>query len=126
LSSFKVIIAGSRNFDNYNQLKTYCNHILKNKENIEIVCGLAKGADILGKKYAEENNYSVAEFPANWDKFGKSAGYIRNAEMVKYADAAIIFWNGKSSGSKHMIDLAKKEGIFVRTFIKRSIKPIDL
>lgn len=48
---------------------------------------------------------------ADWDIYGKSAGYIRNAEMAKYADACVVFWDGKSRGTKHMIDLAKKEGI---------------
>ena len=92
--AFKVIIAGTRSFNDYETLKKYCNHVLKNKTDIEIVCGMARGADLLGKRYGEEKGYKIAEFPADWDNFGKSAGYKRNEEMAKYADACIIFWDG--------------------------------
>ena len=105
---FKVIIAGGRDFDDYNTLKKYCNHILQGKSDIMIICGMAHGADLLGKKYGDEMGYKVSKFPADWS-LGKSAGYIRNKEMAEYADAAIVFWNDKSKGSKHMIDLAKKK-----------------
>ena len=58
--------------------------------------------------------YSVKEFPAQWNEFGKRAGYIRNEEMAKYADACVAFWDGESKGTKHMIDLANKHKIEVR------------
>lgn len=113
---FKVIIAGGRDFNDYNILKKYCDHILSNKTDIEIVCGMARGADLLGKRYAEEKKYKLAKFPADWDKFGKSAGYKRNEEMGLYADAAIIFWNGESKGTKHMIDLSKKNNLLLKVY----------
>jgi hypothetical protein len=114
----KVIIAGSRTFDNYLVLKKYCDKILSNvdKSDIEIVSGGARGADFFGEKYAQENSYGIKLFPANWDKYGKSAGYIRNQEMAKYADALIAFWDGTSRGTKHMIDLAKKHDLKVRVY----------
>ena len=114
---FKVIIAGGRDFNDYVELKKYCNHLLKNKKNVEIVCGMARGADLLGKKYGEEKGYKIKKFPANWDKFGKFAGYIRNVEMGEYADAAIIFWNGESKGSKHMIDVSTEKNLMLRILI---------
>jgi hypothetical protein len=109
----KIIIAGSRNFNDYNLLKTSCDNLLTQFTNIEIVSGTARGADKLGEKYAREKGYDIKEFPANWDKFGKSAGYIRNDEMAKYSDMLIAFWDGISKGTKHMIDLANKRGIKV-------------
>ena len=114
--SFKVIIAGGRDFIDYNTLKKYCDYILSNKTDIEIVCGMARGADLLGKRYAEEKKYKIAEFPADWDNFGKSAGYKRNVEMALYSDAAIIFWNGESKGTKHMIDISKKHDLQLKIY----------
>ena len=108
-----IIIAGSRNFNDYNLLKSSCDNLLTQFTNIEIVSGTARGADKLGERYAREKGYDIKEFPANWDKFGKSAGYIRNDEMAKYADMLIAFWDGTSKGTKHMIDLANKRGIRV-------------
>jgi len=109
----KVIIAGSRDFNDYNLLKTSCDNLLTQFTNIEIVSGTARGADKLGERYARERGYDIKQFPANWDKFGKSAGYIRNDEMAQYADMLIAFWDGTSKGTKHMIDLANKRGIKV-------------
>jgi hypothetical protein len=108
-----IIIAGSRNFNDYNLLKTSCDNLLTQFTNIEIVSGTARGADKLGERYAREKGYDIKQFPANWDKFGKSAGYIRNDEMAQYADMLIAFWDGISKGTKHMIDLANKRGIKV-------------
>lgn len=110
----KVIIAGSRGFDDYELLSEFCNYYLQNQTHIEIVSGTAKGADSLGEKYAEENNYKLSKFPAKWDLYGKSAGYKRNEEMAIYGDCLIAFWDGESKGTKHMIDLAKKYGLRVR------------
>jgi len=110
----KVIIAGSRDFNDYEKLCKVCDKALKRLKKVEIVSGTAHGADVLGEKYAKEKNYSLKQFPANWDKYGKSAGYRRNAEMAEYADALIVFWDGKSKGTKHMIDLAEKAKIEVR------------
>jgi ABC-type enterochelin transport system substrate-binding protein len=112
----KVIIAGGRKFKDYESLKKYCDYILQNQSDIEIVSGTARGADRLGERYAEERGFPIKRFPAKWDEFGNSAGYIRNFEMAKYADGLIAFWNGISSGTKHMIDIAKKEELKVRIF----------
>jgi hypothetical protein len=117
----KIIIAGSRNFNDYNLLKTSCDNLLTQFTNIEIVSGTARGADKLGERYAREKGYDIKQFPANWDKFGKSAGYIRNDEMAQYSDMLIAFWDGTSKGTKHMIDLANKRGIKVVIFNTFSI-----
>ena len=110
----KVIIAGGRFYNDYKRLKKVCDSILSTQTEVIIVSGKARGADKLGEKYAKEKGYHIEPFPANWDKFGNSAGYIRNAEMAKYADALIAFWDGESRGTKSMIDLAKKGGLKIR------------
>ena len=112
---FKVIIAGGRDFNNYEVLRRECNYLLSRKvPDIEVVCGDARGADLLGNKWASEYGYKVKHFPADWNAFGKSAGYRRNAEMASYADALIAFWDGQSRGTMHMINLAKDQGLNVR------------
>jgi len=79
----------------------------------EVVCGGARGVDSLGKIWAESNNIPVKMFIADWDRFGKSAGYKRNAQMAFYAAALIAVWDGKSSGTGYMIDLAREQRIRV-------------
>lgn len=98
----KIIVAGSRDFTDYSLLDRELSNL-----NIDcVITGLARGADLLGKKWAELNNKKILEFPAEWDKYGKSAGYKRNAQMLKEADFLIAFWDGKSKGTKNMIDIA--------------------
>ena len=91
-----------------------CDKTLINQNEVIIVSGKANGADSLGEKYAKLKGYKVLEMPADWDKYGKSAGYIRNKEMAKIADGAIIFWDGKSKGSKHMIDLSNEYNLKIK------------
>jgi len=113
----KIIIAGGRTFNDYELLCQNCDKAFSLQTEIEIVSGTANGADKLGEKYAKEKGYPIKQFPADWDKFGKSAGYKRNEEMAKYADALIAFWDNKSKGTKHMIELAKKYGLKVKVVI---------
>lgn len=123
----RIIIAGSRDFNDYNKLKSETLKIINElnfkdyntkRENVEIISGTARGADQLGERFAKEYKLNLVKFPANWDSFGKRAGYLRNAEMSKYAKqdeeigVLIAFWNG-SNGTKHMIDLATKDGLKV-------------
>jgi hypothetical protein len=112
----KVIIAGGRNFDDFNRLCQICDEFLQDQNNIEIVSGAYKGADLLGERYAAERNYPIKQFPANWRQYGKSAGLKRNTEMASYADILIAFWDGESKGTKHMIELATQVGLSVQIF----------
>lgn len=114
----KIIIAGSRTFNDYSRLTTVCDRILDGHKKIEIVSGTANGADRLGEMYAQLRGYRIKKFPAEWDTYGKSAGYRRNVQMAEYGDMLIAFWDQKSKGTKHMIDIAKKENllIFVNIF----------
>ena len=104
----RIIIAGGRDFQDYDYLIDSCDEILKQYDNVELVGGGAKGADALGKHYAELRQYDYKLFPADWDKHGRSAGPIRNKQMAEYADALIVFWDGKSRGSANMIKQAEK------------------
>lgn len=74
----------------------------------EIVSGSARGVDKEGEVYAATKSISVKRFPAEWNKYGKSAGMIRNTEMAKYADCLVAIWDGKSRGTKHMIETMTK------------------
>lgn len=104
----KIIIAGGRDFNDYELLTKVVNYMLSKQlpKNIEIVSGGAKGADYLGERYAKDNNYKLTIFPADWNKHGKQAGFIRNEEMANYSDCLIAFWDNESKGTKHMINLA--------------------
>ena len=110
----RVIIAGGRNFNDYQLLKGKVNHYMSNASNVVIICGEANGADLQGKRLAKENGWLVNSFPAKWELYGKSAGYIRNKEMADTADVLVAFWDGKSRGTANMIEIAKKKGLPVR------------
>lgn len=120
MKELRIIVAGSRCFNDYELLKKEVVNIVKSsnkpKQFIKIISGKAKGADTLGERFAKEFRLEVKEFPADWDRLGKKAGYVRNAEMAKFAadenyGILIAFWDGKSKGTKHMIDLAEKYGL---------------
>lgn len=106
----KLIIAGGRDF-NDRALMISTLQELVSKGDIpncpELVCGMAKGADIMAWQLWNANHMPIHEFKADWDTYGKSAGYRRNVDMGKFADIAICFWDGKSKGTKHMIDIMK-------------------
>lgn len=101
----KIIIAGGREFNDYESLCTEVRRILTGKLDISIISGTARGADSLGAKYATACGYNLIQMPADWNKYGKAAGYRRNEEMAQIADMAIVFWDGYSKGSGHMIDI---------------------
>ena len=109
---FKVIIAGTRDFADYETLKAYADKKLANiTETIEIVSGGARGADALGEQYAMERGYQIKRFPADWKQYGRAAGPMRNKAMAMYADALLAYWDGESRGTKSMIELAKEQGL---------------
>jgi hypothetical protein len=110
----KTIIAGGREFGDYGFLCD-CMNTLRFEVH-EIVSGKARGADTLGERWATETYCPIKEFPADWDKHGKAAGPIRNSEMANYAEALVAFWDGKSKGTKNMIETAAKKGLYVKVF----------
>lgn len=123
MKELRVIIAGSRDFNDYDLLKKSAIDIINKKTMLpdlsRIVSGGARGADTLGERFANEMGLEITRFIPDWDGLDKRAGYVRNAEMAKFAvqddnDGMLIaFWDGKSKGTKHMIDLANKHGLEV-------------
>jgi hypothetical protein len=105
-------IIGSRTFTDYNYFFNKIKHLKFEK----IISGGASGADSLAKKFALENKIPFLEIPANWEKFGKSAGFIRNVDIIDQAEVVIAFWDGKSKGTSHSIQLAKKKNKEVLIF----------
>ena len=108
---FRLVVAGSRDFDDYTLLSAELDKLLVGKTNITIVSGTARGADRLGERYAAEHNLRIERFPAEWEKYHKGAGPIRNMKMVQSADAVIVFWDNESSGTKNIIECARKQDI---------------
>lgn len=117
----KLIIAGGRDFDDYALMQEQMDlNILAlglafsdGTPGPEIVSGACRGADALGERYAREHNLPITRFPADWSAYGKSAGPRRNRQMADYADVLVAFWDGKSRGTKHMIDTARQSGLGV-------------
>ena len=129
---YRVIIAGGREFDDFQMLKEVADYMLSKRDNVEIVSGTARGTarggDKLGEKYAKARGYELEEFPAPWTDvegkvpheighhkdgrpYWKGAGHYRNEQMAEYADAAIVFWDGSSKGTRKMIELATVKGL---------------
>lgn len=110
----RVIIAGSRTISDkatlFQALSLFKGSIT------QVVSGTASGADKLGENWAIANKVPLRKFPAEWNKYGKAAGYKRNEEMAQNADALIALWDGISRGTKHMIDIALDHGLIVLVF----------
>ena len=116
MSEYRVIIAGGREFQNYGLVLDRIEYYLQNKlksDTVIIVSGHATGADSLGERYANEHGLKCELYPADWNAHGKAAGPIRNAQMADNADALIAFWDGKSRGTKNMIETARNKGLRV-------------
>jgi hypothetical protein len=107
----RVIVAGSRGITSY---EAVAQAIETSGITItEVISGGARGVDTLGEEWGRNNGVPFRRFPAQWERYGKSAGYRRNEVMAREAEALIAIWDGESRGTKHMIDLAKKAGLVV-------------
>lgn len=114
---FRVIVAGSRNFHNAELLHSTLDKLLANvreDHDVVVVSGGARGADTVGEAYARVRGYPVERYPADWKRYGKRAGYLRNERMAVNANGLVAFWDGHSRGTKHMIDIATQKNIDVR------------
>lgn len=117
-----VLVSGKRDFTDYEKFKRVMDRALSHiEEDITIVEGGARGTDFLAKTYATEKGYSLKEFPADWDKYGKAAGPMRNMEMVKFLEKmphkeGIFFWDWKSRGTMDCLRKAEKAGIICKVY----------
>lgn len=111
----KIIIAGGRDIDNWEIVAKAIKE--SNFDIIEVVSGGARGVDRLGEGFAKLAKLSLKVFSADWNKQGKAAGFIRNRQMAEYADGLIAVWDGKSRGTKNMIDEMKRLGkpVFIKS-----------
>ena len=119
LNACKVIVAGGRNFENYEYMMERLDELfLKSNifksQKIKIISGMAKGTDTLAVRYADERKLTKIMFPANWKEHPRMAGILRNEDMLTIATHLVAFWN--SSGTKHMIEIARKKGIPIWIF----------
>lgn len=116
--SYKLIIAGGRDFFDADKLNSEMDRIWKEQcfpadHTYEIVSGGAKGADALGEAWAKSKGLDIKVFEADWKTHPRAAGPIRNKQMAEYADGLVAFWDKKSKGTKNMIDTALKMGLVV-------------
>lgn len=107
----KVAVIGSRGLC-VNDLGKYLP-----EDTIEIVSGGAKGVDTSAKEYALSHGIKLTEFLPEYDKYGRGAPLKRNITIMEYADIVLAFWDGKSRGTKHVIDNCKKRNIPVCIFM---------
>jgi hypothetical protein len=109
----RLIIAGGRTFEDYQTLKEFADRVSGDCLEMTVISGTAAGADTLGERWAAEEGWLLELYPANWDTYGKRAGYVRNELMAYNADTLLAFWDGESKGTKHMIDIALAKGLDV-------------
>lgn len=112
----RIIVAGSRGFTDKERLYSVLDNRLANiKDDVEIISGHCRGADMLGEQYAKEHGIPFVLFPADWGRYGKRAGYIRNDKMARYASEKdgilIAFPVGEARGTKMMIRIAHSYGL---------------
>lgn len=106
----RILVAGCREYENYAEAKKHIDFYIseiRKKYTLIFISGGCRGADMLGERFAKENGYKIEKYPAEWDKYGKGAGLRRNYKMAKISDYIICFWDGKSKGTKSMIEFAK-------------------
>ena len=104
----RVVVSGSRDYCDYEEAKKYidfCISGIRSEYTIVFVSGGCRGADSLGEYYAKENGFDVEVYKAEWDKYGNRAGPLRNSVMAEKGDYFICFWDGKSKGTKNMLEL---------------------
>lgn len=108
----RIIIAGSRNFQDYWALEravlSFLQQHRKGGEPVEVISGCARGVDKLGERFAKRFNLSLIRMPADWKRYGKAAGMVRNKSMAEEASHAILFWDGISKGTRNMAEIARK------------------
>jgi len=110
---FNLLVAGGRDFNDYTLCASTLDRLLTSKrqtDDIVIISGMARGADTLAVRYAKEHNYALVKCPADWDTHGRSAGFIRNKQMVTLADAVVCFWDKRSKGTASTIQLTQNVG----------------
>lgn len=117
---YKLIVAGARTVNEYSGVTSavdvVVSQLVAEEYEVEIVSGHALGVDQYGERYAQDNDLDLVIMPANWKRYGKSAGYKRNKKMAEYADGLVAIKHKNSKGTQHMIDLATGANLKVWVF----------
>ena len=103
----RIAVIGSRDFDDYGKLES----VLESHLPAVLVSGGAEGADALAERLAQERGLTIDVIPADWQRYGRGAGPIRNKQIVESADLVIAFWDGKSRGTRSALAHADKVGV---------------
>lgn len=109
----RIVVAGSREFTDYNVAEAFIDQCITSANgdsSLIFISGGCRGADKIGEMYAKSHGFYIEVFPADWEKYGRKAGPIRNRQMAQAADMVICFWDGKSKGTKSMIECAVRAG----------------
>lgn len=111
----RVLVCGSRTWDDAVEIAEALKHLPRGST---VIHGGARGADQLAGTVAAKLGFTVETYPADWDLHGRSAGAIRNIEMIETRpDKVVAFWDGRSIGTKHTLDLARKAEIPVEVHL---------
>ena len=113
----RVVICGSRGIGSVELIDKAVK--MSGFEVTEVISGTASGPDTFAIEWAEKNGIPVVRMPADWNKYGRSAGFKRNKEMVDIADAVIAIWDEKSNGTRNTMGLGKDKGIPVKVFVPK-------
>ena len=116
LNACRVIVTGSRCFNDFGFLKQELDKLFNENEEfvgkeIKIISGVALGTDALAIDYADKHKLTKILFPANWKRYPRIAGFLRNEDMLSVATHLVAFWDGESTGTRHMIEIAKGKGV---------------
>lgn len=114
---FNLIVAGGRDFQDYKRMENVLFEFAEQHGDdymMNIVSGMARGADKLAVQFCRNHGVYLIEMPANWSQHGKSAGYRRNTKMADISQGLIAFWDGSSRGTSHMISTAQSKGLIVQ------------
>lgn len=129
--SIAVAIVGSRNFSDLELVRKYVANLAYHDDRAIIVTGGAQGVDLAAEATALDYSLTVQIIKPDWERYGKAAGPIRNEQIVKVSDEVVVFWDGKSHGTKSMMDLARLAGkpltvIFEDGKVSRPKKQLEL
>lgn len=115
---YRLLVAGSRTINDYSFVARKLDRMVSDWEaspkphKIIVIEGEARGADKLGRRWAEERGHEVLSMPADWDRHGRSAGYIRNVAMAdQNPTGAVLFWDGVSTGTFDMLNILAERKI---------------
>lgn len=130
LNGYRVIVAGSRGFTDYELMsreldKLFWDSCEFEDRDIKVVSDMADGADSLAIRYADERKLTKILFPANWKSYHRIAGFLRNEDMLSVATHLVVFWDGKSNGTRHMVEIAKKKGIPIWGLIYSNVEKTE-